>query len=1182
MSTTETNTTEELANAVASYLGTPGDTWLSPETHAWMRSVLDPEGISSAQSLAEVLSEFFKSDAFCIGNFPELNARNIKRLKWTAQNCGFRHLNEVLAVLSVPELLKGDTIDEVETKLRALSMGDFAVREDLASLFAPIVKSLRNSMRKRTIRTNRAVIGTARKGNYVPHTTFIWGPTENDKDVMRMRFKAATYRAPSLLEKVVEEREGLSDQPISFGILNQDPKRNPLPNEVIRRFNAAGIAVFKKGVGVCLIKDSVPLSERYAHMLGLTAGLGNPALEFGQIDWEYINTHKVWTTAALWLFRTFEHSIDSTYLPSIVTTAIEPSTFTKAHVMFAQTTDEYGMPTGMDGGGWLPPYFAGKPTQDQQVRGLFALNEHQVAYVKGMMFTKWDCCSWQARDGSWQPFWTNTGREAAEQACGLSEFDLLAAYWENMKAPHKGYPDFNICGIRFRALPVADINQVKGMAKSTVKAQIAQLPVYPGYIGALRVQGPTSKMGFCFEALQWLQADLSSEEVGDCPVKTAIDFYQRKLVSELKEEGLAGLAQKAALQDEGIDTILQVLEVLNSQRPEGSPQISWQSIPTIRSRINSALEKTLYWGGEGGAIEAPQIVYQLSNQVPKGHVICTRFKPGTEVMTFRFPMSSPSALCVLTVLDPADFPQFHTSIDPDSDGEIPPGRCIMNPADLTSAMQGDDDGDTGGITSCPLIIAACKQKWENRVFSVEVIGTTKLKEPLWSVRPFTPTIVWEDGRETAGVEQAPGMLLAARDRRGAVGLATRMQQWAEAMRFQNGVYNEEAAELCVLMAWLIQAEIDMEKKTTLQLKFSEAWAAGLSNCCTEKDGVWSIHPNFIEGEGSGIDACMQLVKDFMIRSGCMSTYEDRNGITRVSAGNPIGWYSKNKRVDIDSNNWCGAQYWPEGELHIDSTLHWSFRNMERHFNTIRADLDMENTPQETVSLRRLMYEALIVKGHNIVPLTDYNDEAYSRMQRRTKSESVRKELGKAQASVGENAVQDRIQQVLANQQEHLKTLSLQELADAWALECWYFEAYSKLANDTEDSDERKSAGRRSESALNAASRLVAFAESPLAIAIGINTNQCDWVAPRLRHMMDTVWHIDETQQAQNYTRWVETYGHLHATHAGPNGEAVHFLKCTHCTEKAQNSLVRKTREHKHKFAVEFYKGLNTHVNANVS
>src|SRR5690606_36611596 len=121
--------------------------------------------------------------------------------------------------------------------------------------------------------------------------------------------------------------------------------------------------------------------------------------EDGSVNWEFVRKHDIWIPAARWLFATFNRRIDSAYVPSIVTSPIEPETFGKVEVAFTNCCDLDGRSLGMDGGGWLPPFYDGRPQVDQQIRAMVALDRENVAYVKGMTFVKWDCALVKFEDG---------------------------------------------------------------------------------------------------------------------------------------------------------------------------------------------------------------------------------------------------------------------------------------------------------------------------------------------------------------------------------------------------------------------------------------------------------------------------------------------------------------------------------------------------------------------------------------------------------------------------------------------------------------------------------------------------------------------------------------------------------------------------------------------------------------
>lgn len=1207
----------------------------SDTTMSWVEKVLNPEGTPMLEDVASRLTTLFKSEQFNHNNFPEIPERHIRRLRWVAKNRGFKTVQEVLTVVHRASELKG-TEEQIWTRLEELSARPKPVPAHVMSVVLPLAKKLGKDLAKQTKKLGKAVQKAHRGSLYVNRTVMIWTGE-------RFRFESS-FAAPSLMESFVERAYGIQDQPVSFQIINIDPEGYGLPDEVIRKFNEAGVLVIKEKAGVPMIRDTIELKERLHYMENL---LGDN----GDLNWQFIHAHKdVWTPAAKALFATFDKSIDATYVPSIVTSPIEPESFRKTDVVVTECCDYQGVSLGMDGGGWLPPFYDGKPQASQQIRGLLPMDKQdqawQCAYAKGMGFVKWDCAVVKFDDGRGYSMglWTDDARALVCQELEMTDSEFRQAYWDMAsQADHKGYPEFRLLGkkqmdygtkeVHFKLIPVLDVNQIKGKTKDALKSKASQemVMIKNGYMGALRIEGSFSTMDSCFESLMWMDYDPNEERLEDgtwaSPVRRAIEYHQNQLADRLCDEGLSGLASRAASQDEGIEMMLKVLGAFNQVRRSKNPQvkqIEWWMIPTLRSRIWRSLEKAIYQGADGGGISCPQVVFQLSRSIPEGTCVYPLANEGDEVACYRFPMSTHTAMVVTTAQPTENHPELWM----DPWGKCEDARMVMNPRDLTFRMQGDDDGDKGGATTDPLIVEMAKNTWEHRLIDIEVqlkgSKAGKYNESMWDLRQVIPmdeqgNVVYNPKPGVTYPNYTSGMELAARSRRGQVGRTTRLQQRLHAMMWQRDhqtgkfIKDPLMGERAIAMAWPNQGEIDIEKKLIQRVQMDRVFAHGLFGRQVEDDfrpgalvqdddGVWRVNPDMIIKNPGGYDVKQlgSLVSnDYVVGRGCF-VYDLTQVVDpeakfphgcKKNPGDPIEWCKADKRVDLTSTNWEGARYWHDSKLEIDSIMHWSFRNMEALWNDkIKASFQMP-TDTEDFDFGEVLAETIsIAKNKPMIkrPQSWFNDSNYELYQQRCGCKDYREAMKDSYRLVAGEETEEQQQEMRSRaalkQQLRLLELPLQDFADLWRLENWRWnqlmnqsEAEASVGNDSEAIKLRKAA----EGCINSMVRLINFKESPVAMLLGVSgVEDCTFLPKEeLDELVASCYNNRSRRKTfEALDQWVKTNGHRHSLIMNDHGENIHMVNCEICMAKTKQALVNRFRGDTRTVAADWFKDLTSYMN----
>ena len=1199
----------------------------SDSTLSWVEKILNPGRSSMLEDVAVRLTKLFKSEDFTHANFPEVPERHIKRLRWVAKSRGFKSLQEILVVVARSNDLKVPP-ELFSAKLEELAADERQLPRHVLDVIEPLARAVGRELEKQERLLKRQTHKAHRGSLYTNKTVMIW-------DGSRMRFEQS-FAAPSLMEAFVTRIWGEQDQPVSFQIINIDPEHNPIPDRIVRDFNNMGILVIKEKAGVPILLDSVPMEERAGYMAKLVKDIETDHGNETVLDWEEIRKFKdLLTPGGKALLALFDKSIDATYVPSIVTSPIEPESFRKTEAVVTDCCDYQGNSLEMDGGGWLPPFYDGKPQVSQQIRGVFPLTAETCAYAKGMGFVKWDCAMWRDMNGEsrpWYPLWIDSARQAVCKRLEVTEEQFRQMYWETASACTKGYPEFHLNNkVEFKMLPVLDIDQIKGKTKDDLKSKVSQeLVMMKGYMGALRIEGGYSTMDSCFESLMWMNYDPNevADENGEwvSPARRAIHRHQLELAEKLADEGLDGLAARASNQDEGIAMMLKVLGAFNQVRLRKNAQaqkIEWFMIPTLRARIWRSLEKIIYQGADGGGISAPQVVFQMSSTVPEGTCVYPMAKPGDQVACYRFPMSTHTAMTVTQAQNPANYPELWT----DPWGATEDTRMVMNPRDLNFRMQGDDDGDRGGATTDPDIVAMALDTWEHRLVNIEVrlegAKGSKYNESMWDVRQIIP--MDEDGNVVynpkPGIDYpfyTSGMELAARSRRGQVGRTTRLQQRLHALMWRwdpiQGRYvrDQLMGERAIAMAWPNQGEIDIEKKLIQRLKMQHLFSLGLFGrqieddfrpgaLAQDDDGVWHVRPGLIIKNPGGYDVKSLgnlITNDYVIGSGCfvydLTKVVDEqaqfpHGCAR-NPGDPIEWCRSDKRIDLMSSNWQGARSWGDSGLRIDSIMHWSFRNMEEIWNSrIKASFQM---PQEITDFDfgNVLAEVLTLQGKKIKGRTGdwYNNTNYQLLRTKCGVEDYRKSMRDSFKVVAGEETDDVQQNVRAQaalrQQLKLLELPLQDYADLWRLENWKWNSLMErsdeqatLGNASESTKFRKAA----EGCINSMVRLINFKESPVAILLGVSeTEECGFL-PKEELDELTTWCYRPKSRRETFdrlTQWVKANGHKHSQVMNDRGDQIHMVDCPVCMAKAKQSLISRFRADSSTVAGQYFRELTTKLN----
>lgn len=512
--------------------------------------------------------------------------------------------------------------------------------------------------------------------------------------------------------------------------------------------------------------------------------------------------------------------------------------------------------------------------------------------------------------------------------------------------------------------------QVKGLHKAQAKAnradnKISQQPMHLGVIGAWSKPGVLTA---CFELIENLQCTERVKEI----LRRRVD----KALAKLVRDGVQGLFAQVARTDDRIKLIGQFLTALEL---EGLP-VSPTRIQMIRAAIEDKLGRVLWDIANGAGIAFKRYVCRLDATVPKGHVVVSGLRAGQKIATFRFPLVLSQGVVVLKTINP----DKHLLCDE----EEVPFQAVFNPADLTTKMQGDDDGDIVGISNDPEMVELFEARDDANIYHIEPKGIAK----------YIP------------VESPEGLRFLQNDPRGQVGRCTVCRSRLKAIGDIEGAN---------AMSIAIQENIDCAKRA---VEWSDIMvASNLDNWNQDENGEYHFTRRFSGETAINGQFPMDDVAKW-VGGRCQ-------WMASVSGKKVLGWRQSDKKISI--SNWQTTferTGWDGGNL-----VHYVHDYAHAQWQKISELFEMQ---EDTMALADIVPLLLRRKGVNIS--LDFPEWEDYRDGLRLKAGLVDfgKEIKKAQQQK-HNAERkyELIDQASDNLVSKLKGLTLQELATVWALEC---------------------------------------------------------------------------------------------------------------------------------------------------
>jgi hypothetical protein len=660
---------------------------------------------------------------------------------------------------------------------------------------------------------------------------------------------------------------------------------------------------------------------------------------------------------------------------------------------------------------------------------------------------------------------------------------------------------------------VLDWNQVKGAHKNLAMARRHEdvvKNVEGCYVGMLQAWNRPGKLSSCFEMLENIQMTPTTKAIVEEKVCDAME--------KLVEGGTDALVAAVARDDETIRNILQ----FNTAMKAMGQGVEMTAIPRVREAVKEKLGRKLWHISQGAGIAFKRYVVVMDNSVTPGTIVAPDWKPGTKLATFRFPMVLAQGLTTVEVVRPK---QHQLCGD-----ETVQYTVFMNPADLTTRMQGDDDGDTIGLSSDPDMVELFKHLITDDVFHVEPIRQK------WDIL----------------TNSEEGMKFVRKDQRGYVGRCTVYRSQLLAV---GAVAEANAMSIC------IQENIDCAKGKIMWTdprKVVNAWTIDENGEYHAEDCAFS------EGDLDDGYFPLGLVKawknQILIERGCC--YIGRND--ELKAKNPLGWRYPGKRIQPD--NWCLASQknnWAGGNL-----VHFCNDGAFEAWKQIAEEFSLEG---EELELAEVL-PVLLKQKAGVVPLTlswdDYNKGLRNRSGLRA--------YGKVFANIkGQNLTDDdkfrtiananaelvmRLKDLSNNVKEHLSLLST----------IWMMELSTGL-----------------ESGINNAFRAVTWAGSPVMELLGIESEEAckflDVTEPGKDKNREQRTVEMCLRAVDPFTKLAELifHGKKHGDECeDSDGEPIHGWECPECRDRLETALVTRIRNDKKRKEHSFMKSTVSRLNGN--
>lgn len=641
--------------------------------------------------------------------------------------------------------------------------------------------------------------------------------------------------------------------------------------------------------------------------------------------------------------------------------------------------------------------------------------------------------------------------------------------------------------------------QVKGSRKS--KAAMCRkedkTAMITGYLGVIGRWNSRAGLKGCFELLENIESNPVTKLVVEEEIDKAMSSLQKRGIS-----GPGGLLSTIAADNPRMDMVLKLCCALKQNHVDLEPT----QIPMVRDEVDAKLGRKLRHIGEGAAINFSRYVCRLDSQIAEGTCHISGHEGDLDVAAFRFPLVLAQGLLSLkTVVGPR---RLHTS----------PWTITLNPNDLVTKAQGDDDGDIMGISMDPNHIKMFKHLVDNRIFHVEPKGK----------------------KFTKASDSPDGLKYLRYDQRGIVGSAT---VWRSKLLAIGDIMGANA------MSIVIQENIDCAKRDVDWTDWRRA--ADIRNWSVDERGEYhfshKLPTNLLDQGDFPMMLCAQWVNNRLRAAGI-----------NPKTQNVLGWKWKGKR--IIPSQWAPTAV--RGDCGVKNLVHHAHDYALSRWLPIADEFKLSG---KTLPLAVVIPTLVGRLGGNlnIDALTELSWETYSRnLRARSGMLKFGKEMKKILSrdlSSDDGGADAKRYALIDSAHDALHTdlaaLSLEDLSTIWFME---------LAHEQGN--------------INHAFRAVCWNGSPILKALGIKEETtCDFLSSEKTGLI-----VKKALGASKPHEWLANAifsSHKHEQQVtDANGEAIPGWDCKHCCDTLQTGLVvaiRRLRKRKeHQFVANCIRTLN--------
>ena len=703
--------------------------------------------------------------------------------------------------------------------------------------------------------------------------------------------------------------------------------------------------------------------------------------------------------------------------------------------------------------------------------------------------------------------------------------------------------------------------QVKGGKKAAHKAAAKldgdQTQVLDGvYIGIMKSKVDEGRVSNCFQTLEQIEAKTVEDR---SVIADIVEAKVNEAIDKIGKIGPSGLLGRACSQDQQLRRLAQFIKSANEACPEA--QVNPMDVPFLRAKVESSLGRSLWSPANGGGMSGHYPMVVIDTTVQRGTVVIKGIPVGRKLACWRFPTILAQGLLVLEAAEAAE----HHMID----NQVIGGVMFMNPFDITTCQQGDDDGDEVGISLDPRVIEMFEHRRGSEIYHIEPVG-----------EKFEHETLSEDGlKYIAGDPMGPvGQLTIMKAKLTAVG----SHDWA--LAFAVGV----------------QEAIDSQKNLVRATDPNRA--KDVKNWHRDEQGELHIHykvdgqyitNNFLTEEAGEfpLELYSTICDQEMVAKNCIRVQKNEDGTKTVKPGWPLGWRTqveekegadgnvvrKKLRKSIAVNNWRYSLDKQNGDAY--NWVHYAhdcaLERWEKWGESFKS-----TKPLDAVDL----LEKMLANAGHVITAIDMDFGDYVRTLRKS---SGLEEYGKAMKRIlsdqrlEEQARLSRIDQASAELNLRLSKLSVEEQLSIWRMEMtptWYYVKKGHVyVHDLEEV--REDVRTYPANNVNNAFRAATAEGGQLMELLGLKSEgTCDFLSEKDLGTKTALWALSKPKPYHVFSNFVaanKTHGNAVSDE---NGERVELEDCKHCMHVLKTSLVREVRSRKSAREIDAVKRLNTAFN----